>query len=270
MCETIKKIEKIEKIEIVNSKLALTIKINFLVQQISTTDTMLKISKLTVTTKDDNKTILNNINLELKTGKIYAISGQNGSGKSTLAQVICGNPEYNCSDESQIFFDQTEIISLSPDQRSQLGIFVTMQYPTQIPGVNFLNYLKLILEISRKAKGLTKLTTKQSLDLIHFNLEILGWSKEILYRNLNEGMSGGERKKSEILQMLLLDPKLIILDEIDSGLDKQALDTIIGIIKKFINQDKTLVIITHQHKILDLIKPDQIFELKKSKINSFL
>ena len=227
---------------------------------------MLKISNLTVKTKDTNKIILDNINLELETGKIYAISGQNGSGKSTLAQVIIGNPEYICSDESKVILDQTDLIPLTPDQRSQLGIFVSMQYPTEIPGVNLLNYLKLILEINRKAKGLSKLTTKQSIDLIHSKLEMIGWSKDILSRNLNEGMSGGERKKSEILQMLLLDPNLIILDEIDSGLDKQALETIIKIIKEFMNPSKTLIIITHQQKILDLIKLYKIVELKKGKI----
>ena len=227
---------------------------------------MLKISNLTVTTKGTNKTILDNISLEFETGKIYAISGHNGSGKSTLAQIIIGSSEYICNTESQVEFDNINLANLTPDQRSQLGIFVSMQYPTEIPGVNFLNYLKLIIDINRKAKGLNKLTTKQTLDLIHSKLEMIGWSKDILNRNLNEGMSGGERKKSEILQMLLLDPKLMFLDEIDSGLDKQALERLVKIIKEFVNKDKTLIVITHQQKILDLLQPDKIFYLNNGKV----
>jgi Fe-S cluster assembly ATP-binding protein len=255
---------------------------------------MLIISNLTVKTKAD-KTILQDINLEFKLGKIYAISGQNGSGKSTLAQVIISNPEYILSQNSQLIFNQVKattvssqeinksvtekptfpsskpvlpinLKTLSPDQRSQLGIFVSQQYPTEIPGVNFLNYLKLIIEINRQARGLSKLNSKQTLDLIHSKLELIGWRKDILKRNLNEGMSGGERKKSEILQMLLLDPKLIILDEIDSGLDKDALEIIVEIIKNFMNSDKTLIIITHQQKILDLLQPDEIITLKGGRL----
>jgi Fe-S cluster assembly ATP-binding protein len=276
---------------------------------------MLKISSLTVKTKED-KTILQDINLEFKTGKIYAISGQNGSGKSTLAQVIIGNPEYILDPKSELICNPVtattvslqgneklamndlspnaeasensttallpsnmatqgchnsipqpiNLTNLTPDQRSQLGIFVSMQYPTEVTGVNLLGYLKLIIEINRKARNLDKLTAKQTLDLIHSKLELIGWSKEILKRNLNEGMSGGERKKSEILQMLLLDPQLIILDEIDSGLDKQALEIIVEIIKNFMTKDKILIVITHQQKILDLLQPDEIVYLKDGKI----
>lgn len=161
---------------------------------------------------------------------------------------------------------QINITILTPDQRSHLGIFVSMQYPTEVPGVNFLSYLKLIIELNRKARGVAKLTSKQLIDLIHSKIEIIGWSKDILSRNLNEGLSGGERKKSEILQMLLLDPKLIILDEIDSGLDKQSLETIIKIIKKFMTKDKTLVVITHQQQILELLIPDRIIKIKDGKL----
>lgn len=262
---------------------------------------MLTITNLTVKTADKDKTILQDINLEFETGKIYAISGQNGSGKSTLAQVIIGNSEYVLSQESKIIFksvkpttvspqdsdtakqtpmflpNETTIISPNnlppinitnhtPDQRSQLGIFVSMQYPTEVPGVNFLNYLKLIIKINRQAKNLEELTTKQTLDLVHSKLELIGWDKDILNRNLNEGMSGGERKKSEILQMLLLDPKLIILDEIDSGLDKHALETIIQVIKNFMTDQKTIVVITHQQKILDLLQPDKVVYLRDGKV----
>jgi Fe-S cluster assembly ATP-binding protein len=236
---------------------------------------MLKISNLTVKTKDTSKTILQNINLEFEVGKVCAISGQNGSGKSTLAQAIIGNPEYILNQDANLFFHPVtatptlqpiNLITLTPDQRSQLGIFISMQYPTEVPGVNLLTYLKLIVELNRKARGLEKLTSKKTLDLIHSKLEIIGWRKDILNRNLNEGMSGGERKKSEILQMLLLDPKLIILDEIDSGLDKQALESVIKIIKNFITKTKTLIVITHQQTILDLLKPDKIIYLKDGKV----
>jgi Fe-S cluster assembly ATP-binding protein len=252
---------------------------------------MLKISNLTVKTKENNKTILENINLKFEAGEIYAISGQNGSGKSTLAQAIIGNPEYILAENSKLIYankvssqkDQVEqkiippvkgarglesidIVTLTPDQRSHLGIFVSMQYPTEVPGVGFLNYLKLIIELNRKSRNLGKLTSKQTLDLIHSKLELIGWLKDILNRNLNEGLSGGERKKSEILQMLLLDPQLIILDEIDSGLDKESLEIIVKIIKKFITKNKTLILITHQQKMLDLLKPDQIIYLKNGKV----
>jgi Fe-S cluster assembly ATP-binding protein len=252
---------------------------------------MLQISNLTVKTKDTDKIILQDINLKLENGKIYCISGQNGSGKSTLAQIIMGNPEYVLNDKSELTFttaksgniatknninpilesptlpiNQINLKNLSPDQRSQLGIFVSMQYPTEVPGVNFLNYLKLIIELNRNAQGLPKLQTKQTMDLIHSKLELIGWNKDILKRNLNEGMSGGERKKSEILQMLLVDPKIIILDEIDSGLDKQALETIIEVIKNFVNKEKILILITHQQKILDLFEPDQIINFREGKV----
>jgi Fe-S cluster assembly ATP-binding protein len=266
---------------------------------------MLKIKNLTITKED--KTILDNISLELKPGEIYAISGQNGSGKSTLAQAIMGNPEYSLGLNSKLIYTNiaptyqqisvtmkereippikgvaakltgvsnnlhpnqtlTEVTNLTPDQRSHLGIFVSMQYPTEIPGVKLLNFLKLIIENNRKNRGLTNLTTKQSMDLIHSKLELIGWSKEFLERNVNEGMSGGERKKCEILQMLLLDPKLIILDEIDSGLDKEALELIVKVVMDFMDKTKTLVVITHQEKILDMIKPDQILNMKGGKID---
>jgi Fe-S cluster assembly ATP-binding protein len=227
---------------------------------------MLKITNLSVNTKDTAKQVLDNVNLELETGKIYAISGQNGSGKSTLAQVIIGNPEYVIDPISKITFDGQDLLAMLPEQRSHLGILVSMQYPTEVPGVNLLSYLKLIIELNRKAQKLDKLTAKQTLDLIHSKLELIGWSKDILQRNLNEGMSGGERKKSEILQMLLLDPTLVILDEIDSGLDKEALETVIKIIKNFMNENKTLVVITHQQRILELLEPDSIIFLKGGKV----
>jgi Fe-S cluster assembly ATP-binding protein len=259
---------------------------------------MLKINNLTV--KVENQTILDNINLEFEQGKIYAISGQNGSGKSTLAQVIAGNPEYGVENNSKMFYSQleagslspkndkavvdnspfegwqekpdgvfvvqTDLTTLTPEQRSHIGIFVSMQYPTEIPGVNLLDFLKIIVATNRKARNLEKLTTKQTLDLIDSKLDKIGWSKDFLKRNVNEGMSGGERKKCEILQMLLLDPQLIILDEIDSGLDKEALELVVKVVLEFININKTLIVITHQQKILDLIKLEKIIVMKGGEI----
>jgi Fe-S cluster assembly ATP-binding protein len=230
---------------------------------------MLRITNLCVRTNGETKNqkmILENINLSFESGKIYSISGQNGSGKSTLAQVLIGNPEYSVDRNSQIMLDGRSLIDMKPDERSQAGMFVSMQYPTEIPGVKLLEYLKIIVKINRKGQGLEKLTTKQTLDIIDSKLKQIGWSKEFLKRNLNEGMSGGERKKCEILQMLLLDPKLIILDEIDSGLDSKALDTVINVLQKFVTKDKTLILITHQSKILESLVPDQIIKIKAGKI----
>jgi Fe-S cluster assembly ATP-binding protein len=263
---------------------------------------MLKINNLCV--KVEKKTILDNINLKFEQGKIYVISGQNGSGKSTLAQIIAGNPEYKVEPNSQLTYTPVETTSVSPkndkaidlkippvkeivtkltgnnnleggrinltnltpEQRSNLGIFVSMQYPTEIPGVNLLDFLKIIISNNRRVKNLDKLTTKQTLDLIDSKLEKIGWNKDFLKRNVNEGMSGGERKKCEILQMLLLDPQLIVLDEIDSGLDKEALELVVKVVLEFMSKDKTLIIITHQQKILDLIKSYKIIRIEAGKI----
>jgi Fe-S cluster assembly ATP-binding protein len=237
---------------------------------------MLKIQNLTA--KSEDKIILENVNLEFELGKIYAISGQNGSGKSTLAQTIMGNPEYATDKESRILLQpipttpnklahkEVNLTSLTPDQRSHFGVFVSQQYPTEIIGVNLLSFLKLIIQFNREQRGLEKLTTKQTLDFIDSKLSLIGWSKDFLGRNVNEGMSGGERKKCEILQMLLLDPQLIILDEIDSGLDKEALELLVKVVLDFMNKNKTLIIITHQQKILDLIQPSQIITLKNGRI----
>jgi Fe-S cluster assembly ATP-binding protein len=223
---------------------------------------MLKIQNLTA--KIDEKIILNNINLEIPSGQVVVLTGHNGSGKSSLAQIIAGNKDYFCSSNSEVFFKDKNLIDLEPHQISNLGVFVSFQNPVEVPNVSLLSYLKLISDQNRINNRIDKLSAKEFMISIRQNLSLLGWDESWLKRNLNEGMSGGEKKKCEILQMLTLDPELIILDEIDSGLDSKSLESIGKIIQGLKN--KTVIIITHNQKILEYLKIDQEFELIKGEI----
>ncbi len=204
--------------------------------------------------------ILHDLNLEFQKSQIIFVLGKNGSGKSSLAQAIMGNPDYVC--EGRVMYKNQNLLELSVDQRSQLGVFVSSQSPIEIAGVNLANYLKLIVNYNRQARNLSKLPTPDLLVQIKSFMKKLNWDEKFLKRGLNEGMSGGERKKCEILQMLLLDSDLVILDEIDSGLDIDAVEVICRVVRDFLNPNKTLIIISHSPKILEFFEPNQVVILK--------
>lgn len=224
---------------------------------------MLKINNLNI--KSNEKLILSNFGLELPTSKTMLLYGANGSGKSSLTQVILGNKDYNVSEESVVTWNDINLLELESDQISRLGIFVSYQHPVEVPGVPILSLLKLISDQHRLHRNLAKLTSKEFLIQTKAFLELLNWPQSILKRNLNEGMSGGEKKKCELLQMLTLDPDLIILDEIDSGMDKSTIQILIKIIQQMQSKNKTIIIITHNQSVFEQVQIDQKIEIIQQK-----
>ena len=227
---------------------------------------MLSIQNLSASVEQKN--VLNNINLEIQSGETVALIGHNGSGKSSLAQIICGNKDYICNSESIVLCNDKNLLELEPHSISRLGLFVSFQNPVEVPNVPLLSYLKLISDESRLSKKLAKFSAKEFMIKTRKNLELLEWNESWLKRNLNEGMSGGEKKKSEILQLLTLDPEFVVLDEIDSGLDTQSLKIIGQILHKLQQARKTIVIITHNKTILEFLRVDRTVELKDGTILS--
>jgi Fe-S cluster assembly ATP-binding protein len=223
---------------------------------------MLQIKDLKVTINE--KSILKGLNLDIKPGEIHAIMGPNGSGKSTLANVISGKNGYET--EGEIYFDGINLNDLKIEERAQKGIFLAFQYPLEIPGVNTNNFLKTSLNSVRKARGEKKLDTLTFLKLIKEKAKELNIDEKFLSRQLNVGFSGGEKKKNEILQMKLLEPKLSILDETDSGLDIDALRIVADGVNSYKNKENAFLIITHYQRLLDYIKPDYIHVLSAGKI----
>ena len=223
---------------------------------------MLNIKNLEV--KVDNKHILNGLNLDIKPSEVHAIMGPNGSGKSTLANVLSGKNGYDTNGE--IKFDGQNLSELSTEQRAQKGIFLAFQYPLEIPGVNTNVFLRTSLNSVRKARGEKELDTLSFLKLVKEKSSELGIDEKFLSRQLNVGFSGGEKKKNEILQMKILQPKLAILDETDSGLDIDALRIVADGVNSYKNKDNAFLIITHYQRLLDYIKPDFIHVLSKGKI----
>ncbi len=211
----------------------------------------------------EGKEIIKGISLKLELGKVYALMGPNGSGKSTLANVLMGNPKYKIT-KGEIFFNGKNITNLEPDKRAKLGIFLSFQYPSEISGVSFLNFLK---ESYNSVKD-TKIPVLEFKKILEKKAESLDMKKEFTLRHLNEGFSGGEKKKAEILQMSVLDPKLAILDETDSGLDIDAIKIVAKGVKTFMKNDKCVFIITHYKRILEHIKPDRVFVMSQGKIIS--
>ena len=208
--------------------------------------------------KADGKNILENINLKLEKGKIYVIMGPNGSGKSTLANVLMGNPKYKVT-RGKILFNGNDITNISADERAKKGIFLSMQNPIEVPGVIASTFL-------RTASNREKISLLDFKKILEKKSDELNINKEFLSRYINENLSGGERKKMEILQMLILNPKLAILDEIDSGLDMDSLKLVANMVKKFMDKNKTLILITHYMRILDYLNLDKIFIMQKGKI----
>jgi Fe-S cluster assembly ATP-binding protein len=224
---------------------------------------MLKVNNIFASV--DGKRILNGVSLEIKPGEVHAIMGKNGSGKSTLSNLITGREGYEV-DKGDIFFNGESILDWSPESRSLAGIFMSFQYPVVIPGVNNTYFLRAALNAKRKHQGKKELDSAKFLKRIKENLKSVDMDTKYLKRAVNDGFSGGEKKKNEILQMLTLEPNLVILDETDSGLDIDALRVIANGVNKFRNKNRSFIIITHYQRLLDYIKPDFIHVLIDGKI----
>lgn len=216
----------------------------------------------------NEENILNGVNLKVNKGEIHAIMGPNGSGKSTLSKVIAGHNLYKIV-RGDILFEQENLLNYSVEERANLGIFLAFQYPLEIQGVNNIDFLRLAYNSKRKFYNMAPIDPLKFLENVYPKLRLVGLDESFLYRKVNEGFSGGEKKKNEILQMALLDSKLSILDETDSGLDIDALKDISNAIKSIFNMSKikqSLIIITHYQRILNYIKPDYIHVMHKGKI----
>src|SRR5690554_7592345 len=224
---------------------------------------MLKIKNLHASV--ENKAILKGINLEINPGEVHAIMGPNGSGKSTLASVIAGKEEYDVTEGEILLFDEN-IDELGPDERAHKGIFLSFQYPVEIPGVSVTNFIKTAINETRKAKGLEDMPANEMLKLIREKSELLEIDRKFLSHSLNEGFSGGEKKRNEIFQMAMLEPKLAILDETDSGLDIDALRIVSEGVNKLRNKDNAIILITHYQRLLEYIQPDFVHVLSDGKI----
>jgi Fe-S cluster assembly ATP-binding protein len=224
---------------------------------------MLLIDNIYASSQD--KMILNGLTLKVNPGEIHAIMGTNGSGKSTLAKLLTGHPSYKLI-EGQIKFGKIDISKFLPEERAELGIFLAFQYPVEVPGVSNEEFLRIAYNLKQKNCNLKQLNPIEFCNLIDKNFFKLTSSGNFLNRNVNEGFSGGEKKRNEILQMTLLDKKFIILDEIDSGLDIDSLQELSGTINSFISKNKSLILITHYRRLLDYIKPDFVHIMHKGKI----
>lgn len=213
----------------------------------------------------EDKDILKGINLEIKAGEVHAIMGPNGSGKSTLSAVIAGNEHYEVS-EGEIILDGEDLSDLAPEERAHKGVFLSFQYPVEIPGVSVTNFMKTAINEGRKAKGQEEMPANEMLKLIREKSELLEIDRKFLSRSLNEGFSGGEKKRNEIFQMAMLEPKLAILDETDSGLDIDALRIVANGVNKLKSEDNAIIVITHYQRLLDYIVPDFVHVLYNGKI----
>jgi Fe-S cluster assembly ATP-binding protein len=224
---------------------------------------MLEIKNLHASVEDKN--ILRGINLKVNPGEVHALMGPNGSGKSTLASVIAGKEEYEVTDGS-ILLEGEDIEELSAEERAHKGVFMSFQYPVEIPGVTVTNFMKTAINETRKAKGLEDMPAKDMLKMIREKSEMLEIDRKFLSRSLNEGFSGGEKKRNEIFQMAMLEPKLAILDETDSGLDIDALRIVANGVNKLRSKDNAVVVITHYQRLLDYIIPDFVHVLYEGRI----
>ncbi|MGB1042079.1 MAG: Fe-S cluster assembly ATPase SufC [Tenacibaculum sp.] len=224
---------------------------------------MLKIENLHAQVED--KDILKGINLEVKAGEVHAIMGPNGAGKSTLSSVIAGSESYEVTNGS-IELEGEDISELAPEERAHNGVFLSFQYPVEIPGVTVTNFIKTAINESRKAQGLEEMPAKDMLKKIREKSELLEIDRKFLSRSLNEGFSGGEKKRNEIFQMAMLEPKLAILDETDSGLDIDALRIVANGVNKLKSEKNAVVVITHYQRLLDYIVPDYVHVLHDGKI----
>jgi Fe-S cluster assembly ATP-binding protein len=224
---------------------------------------MLSIKNLHASIED--KEILKGINLEIKAGEVHAIMGPNGSGKSTLSAVIAGNETFEVTEGSVELLGE-DLADLAPEERAHKGVFLSFQYPVEIPGVSVTNFMKTAINESRKANGKEEMPANEMLKLIREKSELLEIDRKFLSRSLNEGFSGGEKKRNEIFQMAMLEPKLAILDETDSGLDIDALRIVANGVNKLKSQENAVLVITHYQRLLDYIIPDFVHVLMDGKI----
>ena len=224
---------------------------------------LLEIKDLQVSINDN--VILKNLNLKINKGEIHAIMGPNGSGKSTFSKVLAGHPAYSVL-QGDILFKGSTILELEPEERSHLGIFLAFQYPIEIPGVSNEDFLRLAYNSKQRFYNKPEVDPLEFLKIISEKLEFVNMSPIFLNRNVNEGFSGGEKKRNEILQMILLDSELSILDETDSGLDIDALKIISTGINKFMNPEKSIILITHYQRLLDYINPTYVHVMQDGKI----
>ena len=224
---------------------------------------MLKINNLNATI--DNKSILNGLSLDINPGEVHAIMGPNGSGKSTLSTVIAGHEDFEI-DKGEILFEDEDLVDFNTEERAQKGIFLSFQYPVEIPGVSVTNFIKTSINQMRKANGLDEMPASEMLKKIREKSDLLKIDSKFLSRSLNEGFSGGEKKRNEIFQMAMLEPKIAILDETDSGLDIDALKIVANGVNMLRNDHTAVVLITHYQRLLDYIVPDFVHVLSDGKI----
>ena len=224
---------------------------------------MLKITNLHANI--DGKEILKGLNLEVKPGEVHAIMGPNGSGKSTLANVLAGREEYEVTEGSVTYLAE-DLLELAPEERAWKGIFLAFQYPVEIPGVSNMTFLRTALNETRKANGLEELGGKDFLVLVRERAKLVEMDADLMNRNLNVGFSGGEKKRNEIFQMAMLEPKLGILDETDSGLDIDALRIVAGGVNKLRSTDNAFIVVTHYQRLLDHIVPDLVHVMADGRI----
>ncbi|MFA9194235.1 Fe-S cluster assembly ATPase SufC [Flavobacterium sp. FBOR7N2.3] len=211
------------------------------------------------------KEILKGINLEIKAGEVHAIMGPNGAGKSTLSAIIAGNENFDVT-QGEILLENEDISELAPEERAHKGVFLSFQYPVEIPGVSVTNFMKTAINETRKANGQEEMPANQMLKVIREKSELLEIDRKFLSRSLNEGFSGGEKKRNEIFQMAMLEPKLAILDETDSGLDIDALRIVANGVNKLKSDKNAVIVITHYQRLLEYIVPDFVHVLYNGKI----
>jgi Fe-S cluster assembly ATP-binding protein len=212
-----------------------------------------------------DREILKGLSLEVPTGEVHAIMGPNGSGKSTLAQVLAGRPEYEVTAGAVRFRDQ-DLLAMAPEERARAGVFLAFQYPIEIPGVNNAYLLKAALNAQRQARGEAPIDAFEFMKLIKNKMELMQIPKDFMTRSVNQGFSGGEKKRNEVLQMLLLEPTLAVLDETDSGLDVDALKVVAAGVNSLRSPDRSMLLVTHYERLLELIVPDRVHVLADGRI----
>jgi Fe-S cluster assembly ATP-binding protein len=215
--------------------------------------------------KAGDKEILRGITLTVNAGEIHAVMGPNGSGKSTLAQVLAGHPAYEVT-SGTVLYDGKDLLDMEPEERAQAGVFLAFQYPVEIPGVTNAYFLRAAYNELRKARGLEEVDPMDFLDLLEQKLKLVDWGPELMSRSVNAGFSGGEKKRNEILQMAVLDPRLAILDETDSGLDIDALRIVAGGVNKLRRPDNAIIVVTHYQRLLNYVVPDFVHVLSGGRI----